>query len=183
MSTVMARRELFDRYGLFDESLPCCEDYDLWLRVGCRQSFLLVPEPLTGKDGGRPDQLSTIHRMGMDTFRIRSLCHLLDAGVLNPEQRGSAVAELVRKCTIYGQGCIKHGRSDEGAHYLNLAARLSIITGTHFLKQNSSYGDPARFVTHLHVAEDCLDLPYTREIISPRQPAGNRGQRAGRSQD
>jgi hypothetical protein len=122
MSTVMARRELFDRYGLFDESLPCCEDYDLWLRVGCRQSFLLVPEPLTGKDGGRPDQLSTIHRMGMDTFRIRSLCHLLDAGVLNPEQRGSTVAELVRKCTIYGQGCIKHGRSDEGAHYLNLAA-------------------------------------------------------------
>ncbi|MDR2550921.1 MAG: radical SAM protein [Desulfobulbus sp.] len=29
----------------------------------------------------------------------------------------------------------------------------------------ASYGDPARFVTRLHVAEDCLDLPYTREIV------------------
>ncbi|MCL2459420.1 MAG: DNA photolyase [Desulfobulbus sp.] len=29
----------------------------------------------------------------------------------------------------------------------------------------ASCGDPARFITRLHVAEDCLDLPYTREII------------------
>jgi glycosyltransferase involved in cell wall biosynthesis len=122
MSTVMARRELFDRYGLFDEQLPCCEDYDLWLRVGCNESFLLVPEALTGKDGGRPDQLSVIHRMGMDTYRIQSLCTLLDAGVLNLKQQRAAVAELARKCTIYGQGCHKHGRPEEGARYLALAA-------------------------------------------------------------
>ena len=123
MSTVMARRELFDRCGLFDESLPCCEDYDLWLRVGCREPFLLVPEPLTGKDGGRPDQLSAIHRQGMDVFRIRALCGLLDAGGLHAGQRALAVAELTRKCRIYGQGCIKHGRPDEGEGYLRLAAR------------------------------------------------------------
>ncbi|WP_319588937.1 glycosyltransferase family A protein [uncultured Desulfobulbus sp.] len=123
MSTVMARRQLFDRYGLFDEALPCCEDYDLWLRVGCREPFLLVPEPLTGKDGGRPDQLSEIHRVGMDTFRIRSLCHLLDAGDLNREQQRAATAELIRKCIIYGQGCCKHGRPEEGAHYLDLITR------------------------------------------------------------
>jgi spore photoproduct lyase len=30
---------------------------------------------------------------------------------------------------------------------------------------SSFFGDPARFVTHLHVAADCLDLPYTQEII------------------
>lgn len=33
------------------------------------------------------------------------------------------------------------------------------------MNQTASYGDPARFLTRLHVAEDCLDLPYTREII------------------
>jgi len=123
MSTVMARSELFARYGLFDESLPCCEDYDLWLRVGCREPFLLVPEPLTGKDGGRPDQLSTIHRLGMDALRIRSLCGLLDAGGLSPEQHRAAVVELARKCRIYGQGCIKHGRPEEGGRILALAAQ------------------------------------------------------------
>jgi glycosyltransferase involved in cell wall biosynthesis len=129
MSTVMARRELFDRYGLFDEALPCCEDYDLWLRVGCRESFLLVPEPLTGKDGGRADQLSVIHRMGMDIFRIRSLCRLLDSGVLHPEQQRVAAAELARKCRIYGQGCIKHGRIEEGTRYLALAGHYQSIEG------------------------------------------------------
>ena len=130
MSTVMARRELFDRYGLFDEALPCCEDYDLWLRVGCREPFLLAPETLTGKDGGRADQLSVIHRMGMDIFRIRSLCRLLDSGVLHPEQRRVATVELARKCRIYGQGCIKHGRIEEGTRYLALAGHYH-STGEH----------------------------------------------------
>jgi len=129
MSTVMARRELFARYGLFDESLPCCEDYDLWLRVGCREPFLLVPEPLTGKDGGRADQLSVIHRMGMDIFRIRALCRLLDSGVLHPEQHRVATAELARKCLIYGHGCIKHGRIEEGTRYLALAGHYQSIEG------------------------------------------------------
>ncbi len=120
MSTVMVRRELFDRYGTFDESLLCCEDYDLWLRVGCREEFLLIDEPLTLKDGGREDQLSAIHRLGMDTWRIRSLCNLLDSGVLDDDQYQAALVELRRKCTIYGNGCIKHQRQEEGAKYLAL---------------------------------------------------------------
>lgn len=129
MSTVMARRELFERYGLFDETLPCCEDYDLWLRVGCREPFLLVPEPLIGKDGGREDQLSVIHRLGMDVHRIRSLCNLIDADCLDTGQHRAAVAELVRKCTIYGQGCIKHGRLEEGLRYQRLAQQYQIQPG------------------------------------------------------
>lgn len=128
MSTVMARRGLFERYGVFDEALPCCEDYDLWLRVGCREPFLLVPEPLTCKDGGRPDQLSAIHRMGMDVFRIRSLCKLLDSDVLTPAQRRQTTTELGRKCRIYGQGCLKHGRRAEGERYLALLNHYQVET-------------------------------------------------------
>ncbi len=122
MSTVMARKDLFERYGLFDEHLPCCEDYDFWLRIGYKEPFLLVPEALNCKEGGRLDQLSTVHRMGMDTYRIQSLCNLLDAGVLDAGQRREAVTELARKCTVYGQGCLKHGRPEEGERYLTLAA-------------------------------------------------------------
>lgn len=121
MSTVMARRQLFERYGLFDETLPCCEDYELWLRVGAHEPFLLVPEALTAKDGGREDQLSHVHRLGMDVFRVQALCRLLDEVKLTPAQRHAALVELARKCTIYGQGCIKHGRLDEGQVYLELA--------------------------------------------------------------
>ena len=121
MSTVMARREVFVMFGLFDESLPCCEDYDLWIRVSCKQSFLLVPEPLTIKDGGRDDQLSQIHRVGMDRFRIASIIKAIDSGGLSPGQDELARMELGRKCHIYGEGCLKHGREDEGRHYLDLA--------------------------------------------------------------
>lgn len=124
MSTVMARREVFARYGLFDETLPCCEDYDFWLRVGSRERFLLVDRPLTVKNGGRPDQLSVRYRMGMDKYRIQALVNLLSGGGLSAEQSLLAVRELERKCAIYGRGCIKHGRDEEGETYLRLPARF-----------------------------------------------------------
>lgn len=125
MSTVMVRRQLFAQYGLFDASLLCCEDYDLWLRISRQQPFLLVDEPLTLKDGGRKDQLSAIHRLGMDTWRIRSICNLLDSGNLSSAQYQLALAELHRKCTIYGNGCIKHGRPEEGRKYLVLPQKYA----------------------------------------------------------
>ena len=120
MSTVMMRREIIERYGFFDEDLPCCEDYDLWLRVSAEQEFLLVEEPLTLKDGGRDDQLSTIYRTGMDKFRIKAIMKTLASGRLTEEQTGIARRELERKCRIYGTGCIKHGRAEEGRYFLNL---------------------------------------------------------------
>ena len=126
MSTVMIRRELFTYYGLFAEDMFCCEDYDLWLRVGRKEEFLLVDEALTLKDGGREDQLSVIHRLGMDTWRIRSLCSLLDNTPLSSEQYAQVFAELERKCRIYGKGCIKHGRSKEGEYYLALPEQFLV---------------------------------------------------------
>ncbi len=120
MSTVLLRREIFARYGLFDEELPCCEDYEFWLRVSAEQKFLLVDQPLTLKDGGRDDQVSAVYRVGMDKFRIQAIMKLLAAGILTAEQRKAAMRELQRKCMIYGTGCIKHDRVAEGRYYLNL---------------------------------------------------------------
>ena len=120
MSTVLMYRKIFERFGLFDEEFPCCEDYELWLRVSAEQDFLLVDQPLTLKDGGRNDQLSSLYRQGMDKFRIQAIMKILVSGRLNAAQKEAAIAELQRKCTIYGTGCIKHGRVDEGRYYLNL---------------------------------------------------------------
>ncbi len=122
ISTVIARRELFAKVGVFDEGLPCCEDYDLWLRTAARFPFLLVDQPLTLKEGGRPDQLSSIYRVGMDRYRIQSLLKILsEADLLSPEQRRLALRELERKCRIYGEGCRKHGRPEEADYYLDLS--------------------------------------------------------------
>ncbi len=123
MSTVMIKKECFLRFGYFDENLACCEDYDLWLRMGCAIPFLLVEQPLIFKDGGRDDQLSVIHRKGMDVYRIQSLCNLLESMRLDKEQLVQAHQELSRKCLIYGNGCFKHGRGEEGQYYLDLPAK------------------------------------------------------------
>lgn len=124
MSTVMARREFFDKVGLFDEELPCCEDYDLWLRAAWHLEFLHVPGPLTIKHGGRNDQVSHQYRVGMDRFRIKALLNLLEQASLTNNQEKLAKRELVRKCRIYGGGCIKHGRLAEGGKCLELADRF-----------------------------------------------------------
>lgn len=46
-STVMMRKECFDRTGLFDESMKHTVDYDMWLRAAAYFRFDCVPEVLT----------------------------------------------------------------------------------------------------------------------------------------
>ncbi len=125
MSTVMIKRKLFEDVGGFDISLPCCEDYDLWLRISKDNHFLLVPEPLTIKEGGRDDQVSFQYRIGMDKFRIFALQKLLTQEQLTHEQFEITKKELQKKSRIYGTGCIKHGRGEEGQYYLGLAEKYT----------------------------------------------------------
>lgn len=119
-STVMIRRDLFDEVGLFDESLPACEDYDLWLRVSARFPVYLVDQALTIKTGGHADQLSRTVK-SLDRYRIKSLLKLLRSGVLSAGQAEAVGAELANKANIYGQGCQKRGRAGEAGRYLELA--------------------------------------------------------------
>jgi glycosyltransferase involved in cell wall biosynthesis len=125
MSTVMVRQELFERVGLFDESFPCCEDYEFWLRASVAHPFFLLDTPLTAKHGGRPDQVSARFQTGMDCLRIRALEKLLSSSPLSSIQSRLAREELVRKARLYGNGCLKHGRREEGQRCLALAARYS----------------------------------------------------------
>ena len=125
MSTVLMTKEMFGRYGGFDESLPCCEDYDLWLRLSWQHDFLLVPEALTVKEGGRPDQLSSHYRVGMDKYRIQALEKLIEHYPLSDIQMDQAIAELKKKSLIFGNGCIKHGKIEQGHHYLGIAEKYT----------------------------------------------------------
>jgi hypothetical protein len=122
-SAVMIRRPLLGEVGLFDESLPACEDYDLWLRILCRYPIPLIREKLVVKEGGHVDQLSARFR-GMDRFRIQSLMKLLKSEPLTSAQRDAVRKELALKGRIYGNGCIKRGRTKEGAYYLNILKNL-----------------------------------------------------------
>ena len=121
-SAVMLRRELFEEMNGFDERLPACEDYDLWLRIGCRYPVHLIDTPLIIKRGGHDDQLS--RQPSLDKYRIESLRTLIDSGRLSEGHRQAAVRVLVKKCRIYENGCLKRGRDAEAAVYQKLAARF-----------------------------------------------------------
>jgi len=110
-SAVMMKRALFEEIGLFDESLPACEDYDLWLRIACRYPVYTTPSPLVVKHGGHEDQLSKTPLL--DRFRIQSLVRLLKSDTLSRAQAEAARAVLRKKGRIYAGGCLKHGRQEE----------------------------------------------------------------------
>ena len=46
-SAVVARRELFQRVGYFDESLRSLEDIDMWMRLAAVADYACLEEPLT----------------------------------------------------------------------------------------------------------------------------------------
>ena len=110
-SSVLMRKDLFEDIGLFDEELPVCEDYDMWLRISSREPISYVDEPLTIKYGGHEDQLSS-KLWGMDRFRIQSLEKLLNKKYLNFKQENAAYEIMIRKMNILIQGAIKRGNKE-----------------------------------------------------------------------
>lgn len=118
-SAVMLRKRIFTEVGLFDETLPACEDYDMWLRLGCRYPIYLIPTPLIIKRGGHVDQLS--RQAGLDRYRIQSLQRLIKNERLSSHQRSQATAMLEKKCRIYANGCRKRGKDSEADFFDRLA--------------------------------------------------------------
>lgn len=111
-SAVMMKKKLFLEFGGFDESLPACEDYDLWLRISSKIPVYLIEKKLVIKRGGHEDQLSkTIPHL--DRFRIYSIVKILKTNNLSDEQKKLAISELIYKSNIYSKGLKKRGLINE----------------------------------------------------------------------
>lgn len=126
-SAVMMRRELFERVGGFDESLPVCEDYDLWLRISRDTEVPLITEDLVTRRGGHADQLSR-STWGFDRFRVQAIANLIEAG-LDPEKAGWALEAMAKKVTILARGFRKRGNEAMAREYEERLRRASSLTG------------------------------------------------------
>jgi glycosyltransferase involved in cell wall biosynthesis len=115
-SAVMLRREVFDRIGVFDESLPACEDYDLWLRASLNYEIVTLPEALTIKIGGHEDQLSG--QWGLDCYRVHSLEKLLTNTALPEVYRPLVENQIVERSKIVAEGAMKRGNSELYEEYV-----------------------------------------------------------------
>jgi glycosyltransferase involved in cell wall biosynthesis len=123
-SSVILSRKLFDRVGGFNQSLPACEDYDLWLRICHSYQVGLIDEYLLIRYGGHSDQLSS-NVMILDRFRIRSILQLLEHNKLNDTQLALAVATLIKKATLVANGYLKRGNQDLYERYISISKRFN----------------------------------------------------------
>ncbi len=115
-SSVLIDRSIFDDMGLFNENLPVCEDYDMWLRICSKEAVLFIDEKLTFKYGGHKDQLSKSY-WGMDRFRVNSIENLILNYDLNTDQKNKSMATLIKKLKIIINGAKKRNNSSVISEY------------------------------------------------------------------
>ncbi|MDH3377689.1 MAG: glycosyltransferase [Gammaproteobacteria bacterium] len=115
-SAVLVHRDVFADIGLFDETLPACEDYDLWLRLCARYPVQFIDTALLVKYGGHADQLSSRYE-AMDRFRIKALEKIIEAPYLAPSDRTAALTILLEKIAVYVHGAEKRGRHEAVRDY------------------------------------------------------------------
>ncbi len=115
-SSVILHRDIIEEAGLFNENLPVCEDYDMWLRISSRFPVLYIQEKLIIKYGGHEDQLS-VKYWGMDRYRIMAIRKVLDSGLLNTADYNAAVNELRTKCSILIKGFARRNKEEEKSFY------------------------------------------------------------------
>jgi glycosyltransferase involved in cell wall biosynthesis len=111
-STVMCERSLLDEMGGFDETLPVCEDYDLWIRIAAKHPIPLLAEALTIKYGGHPDQLS-LSTPAMDRYRVQSLEKIFKEVTLSRIQRMELLDELILKLSYLYEGAVRRQKNSQ----------------------------------------------------------------------
>ncbi len=104
-SSVLIKKELFDRYGLFDNKFKVCEDYELWLRIASKIKIGYLDKPLIKKYGGHKGQLSNKY-WGIDRYRIKALEKILINNNLKKQQKLKVLEYLLKKINIILLGAI-----------------------------------------------------------------------------
>jgi glycosyltransferase involved in cell wall biosynthesis len=123
-SSIMIKRSVFNDYGVFDEELPVCEDYDLWLKISANEEVGFIKEPQIVKYGGHEDQLSRRYR-AMDKFRVKSLVNIMENIELSHAKQQALKEVILKKSKILINGAIKRNLKSEAAAYSRIIKKYS----------------------------------------------------------
>jgi len=123
-SSVMLRRALLDRVGLFKEDYQVAEDYELWLRLLQTTEIRFLEAPLT---------CYRIHGGSATASKLRnrlSKVRVLENEVLgNPDYQAQLTpavwTDFQRKCCSLGKMLLKAGQKELGRSYLDKAIALN----------------------------------------------------------
>jgi glycosyltransferase involved in cell wall biosynthesis len=124
-SSVVMHEKIIKKVGLFDEKIPVCEDYDLWLRIALEHTIGYIDEALIYKYAGHQGQLSFAY-WGMDRFRVQTLERLLRESC--GAKREILLQELIKKYTLLQKGAIKYAKMAENQIYEQRLKQLKAQT-------------------------------------------------------
>ena len=119
-SSALITRKCFDTVGLFDESLPEGEEYDLWLRIAKQYPIAFINEPLT---------VYTDNPHGVSTDSLAG--RLIRLKVLEKEYLKESIPpqlykkRMSRNYHYVGRHYLKRGKKSEGMQYLRQALSLN----------------------------------------------------------
>lgn len=130
--TVICRREVFDKTGLFDESLRYCQDYDMWLRIALHYRFGFTGGVLAGyrlhpanlaREGALQNTLEKLHV-------ILKACNLgKEAGLLGLYLRNRVFSEIYFRVgeDLERHGCLSQASRSYCRSLRYRPARLKIV--------------------------------------------------------
>lgn len=125
--SVVARRECFERQGLFDERLPFTLDWEMWMRLCLYWDAAFIPEPLI--QYRIHEQAASARFRGVrnhrEAWRAKRIA-LARARAVRPDARELA-AEVRRKYGSLGLNAarelLEQGRKGEAVRWLGFALR------------------------------------------------------------
>lgn len=97
-SSMVVRRDIFKKVGLFDERLRICEDYEFMLRASLHYNIDYIPDKFVVKRAVTDDSLSMIPHI--ESIRLQILERFIRDQPLSEDRRRVAEAELARKRQI-----------------------------------------------------------------------------------
>ncbi len=121
-SSAMIKKECFDKIGMFDESLPECEEYDLWLRIARKYPVGFINEPLAVYTDN-PKGVSTDSLAGrLQRLKVLEKDYLKEC-IPSPIYR----KRLANNYHYVGRHYLNRGEKSEGKKYLKHSIALDPV--------------------------------------------------------
>jgi glycosyltransferase involved in cell wall biosynthesis len=123
--TSVIRRSALDRVGLYDQSLPVCEDWDLNLRLARLGEFVFVDRVLLSWRR-HPGSTSNVNKKWRESY-VRARQHSIYARENSPEQKRAALVALREEVRMLRGEALGLLRSRELAPAVKKVARALLL--------------------------------------------------------
>ena len=165
-STVMARKECFDKVGVFDELLPPMEDFEMWVRIASQYDIYTVPDKVFALYYRHDEQITS------DKFKVYEGTVKLQKKFIKlfkhkPEFPAKAVKnKLALFAYVLSRMYYKDGRFNEAFSTLREAMANCPVIGAQFFEDKDSLAEKI-----IKLIKPCGYFPvcFIRKILSPQK--------------